>query len=114
MTIIDANEALERLRTGNARFVKERTEPLQRLADHRERLADGQDPWATVLTCSDSRVPPELIFDQGLGDLFVVRVAGNIATTEVLGSIEFASTQLGVRLIVVMGHSGCGAVAANR
>ncbi len=78
----------------------------------REELVGGQRPFATILTCADSRVPPELIFDRGLGDLFVIRVAGNVADDAVLGSIEYASLNLGVNLIVVMGHQSCGAVDA--
>ena len=105
-------EALERLKQGNERFVRHaQTHPdqsLQRVAS----LAAGQSPFAVVLSCSDSRVPPELVFDQGLGDLFVVRVAGNTVNDTVLGSIEYAVEHLGSRLVVVMGHEKCGAVTA--
>ena len=79
----------------------------------REALVQGQAPFAVILSCADSRVPVELLFDQGLGDLFVIRVAGNIATPAVLGSIEYAAAALGTRLIVVLGHTGCGAVKAT-
>ncbi len=109
-----ASEALDRLREGNARFVSGET-----LADpsihqrQRNSLTAGQDPFAVVLGCSDSRVPVETIFDQGLGDLFVVRVAGNVVAPPIIGSVEFAALRLGTRLIVVLGHSGCGAVQAT-
>lgn len=109
-----ALEVLESLRQGNNRFISGKirdrgTENTSR----REELAASQSPSAVVLGCSDSRLPPEVIFDQGLGDLFVVRVAGNVVAPHQLGSIEFAVGQLGARLIVVLGHSGCGAVAAT-
>lgn len=98
------------LTEGNRRFVK--GDPEQKPIDryHRAELAKGQHPFAAILTCADSRVPPEIIFNQGLGDLFVVRVAGNIADPATLGSLEYAAEHLGVSLIVVMGHSHCGAV----
>ncbi len=104
---------LESLREGNRRFA---TGTANRFAaeeaEHRRRLAGGQAPGAVILTCSDSRVPPTLVFDQGLGDLFVIRVAGNIVTREVLGSVEFAVGSLETRLVIVLGHTGCGAVGA--
>jgi len=106
-------EAKQRLEEGNQRYCADRLNHPRRDAERREAIADGQAPFATVLTCSDSRVPPELIFDKGLGDLFVVRVAGNIVGNAVLGSIEFASLHLGVNLTVVMGHASCGAVKAT-
>jgi carbonic anhydrase len=111
--MISAREALARLRDGNRRFVanESTTSPLltpsQRLA-----LANGQEPFAIVLGCSDSRVPAELVFDQGFGDLFVIRVAGNIVAPSQVGSVEFAAARFGTRLVVVMGHSQCGAVIA--
>lgn len=112
--MISATEALARLRAGNRRFIAGdfRHDALASEARRRE-LATGQAPFAIVLGCSDSRVPAEIVFDQGLGDLFVVRVAGNIVTPSQLGSIEFAAEQFGTRLVVVLGHSGCGAVVAT-
>jgi carbonic anhydrase len=111
--MICAQDALTRLRDGNRRFVaNESTAPLltpsQRLA-----LTNGQQPFAIVLGCSDSRVPAELVFDQGFGDLFVIRVAGNIVAPSQVGSVEFAASRFGTRLVVVMGHSQCGAVIAT-
>ena len=112
--ITQASDALQRLREGNARFVAG-AGALERHADaeRRAQLVDGQHPSAIVLGCSDSRVPPEVVFDQGLGELFVVRVAGNVVTPSQLGSVEFAAEQLGARLAVVLGHSQCGAVKAT-
>ncbi|MEM8932082.1 MAG: carbonic anhydrase [Acidobacteriota bacterium] len=109
-----APDALERLQDGNRRFIGGPRQ-LESLADaaRREELAAGQAPFAVILGCADSRVPAEIVFDQGLGDLFVVRVAGNIATPTQVGSIEYAVEMLGSRLIVVLGHSGCGAVQAT-
>lgn len=111
--MISPVEALERLRAGNRRFASD----LRGDHGHGRRarpadLTNGQAPFAIVLGCSDSRVGPELVFDQGLGDLFVVRVAGNVAGPSELGSVEFAATQLGARLVVVLGHQGCGAIEA--
>jgi len=109
--LVHADEALERLIAGNRRFVEDR----RRSRDgHGRRLAlrDGQAPFAVVLTCSDSRVVPELIFDAAIGDLFVIRVAGNVAESHELGSIEYATVLLGTNLIVVMGHESCGAITA--
>lgn len=104
---------LDRLREGNLRFAEGTANRFaEEEADHRRRLAAGQAPETVVLTCSDSRVPPTLIFDQGLGDLFVIRVAGNVVSPEQLGSVEFAVDQLGSRLIIVLGHTDCGAVTA--
>lgn len=107
-------EALERLREGNARFVRE-LRSLDAFGGRRRReaLVDGQSPFAVVLSCSDSRVPSELVFDCGLGDLFVVRVAGNVVAPSLVGSVEFAVATFGVRLAVVMGHTRCGAIAAT-
>jgi carbonic anhydrase len=109
---VGADDALARLMDGNARFLRgeprnTRT-PMEVLAD----LAKVQRPFATVLGCSDSRVPPELIFDVGFGDLFVIRVAGNIVSPEVAGSIQYAATHLKTQLLMVLGHEGCGAVQA--
>lgn len=109
---LSANEALEQLIEGNRRFVEEVVERPRADRLRRIELAKGQKPFATVITCADSRVPVELLFDQGLGDLFVIRVAGNIADDAILGSVEYASLNLGVNLVVVMGHRSCGAVGA--
>lgn len=109
--MISADAALEKLRQGNARFVAN-----VRSADsfvtqlRRAELVADQRPFAIVLGCSDSRVPAELVFDQGLGDLFVIRVAGNIVAPSLVGSVEFAASRFGTRLVVVMGHTFCGAV----
>jgi len=112
--MISAREALERLRDGNRRFVSSigRGEAP---TDHSRRvqLAQGQQPFAIVLGCSDSRVPAEIVFDQGLGELFVIRVAGNIVAPSQIGSVEFAASRYGTRLVVVLGHSQCGAVLAT-
>ena len=110
----DARNALQELRAGNQRLVSGKLERASRI-EHRSfaELATGQSPKAAVLACSDSRVPPELAFDQGPGEIFVVRVAGNVAGPDQIGSIEFATEQLGVSLIVVLGHSDCGAVKAT-
>ena len=112
--MIPASEALERLRQGNRRFVAERARRGSgQTAGRRAEIADGQEPFAIILGCSDSRVPAELVFDQGLGDLFVIRVAGNIVAPSQVGSVEFAALQYGTRLVVVMGHTQCGAVTAT-
>ena len=112
--MILATEALDRLREGNTRFVAgEKTADASIHQAQRSRLATDQDPFAVVLGCSDSRVPVEIIFDQGLGDLFVVRVAGNVVAPPIVGSVEFAAERLGTRLVVVLGHSRCGAVQAT-
>lgn len=114
MTGNDDQTPLERLREGNRRFVAGNAKRFAaHEADQRRELADGQAPDAVILTCSDSRVPPTLIFDQGLGDLFVIRVAGNVVTPEQLGSVEFAVEKLGSRLVIVLGHTRCGAVTAT-
>ena len=106
----DSRQALERLRAGNLRYVTGQFDSSRFGAAARAAVAGGQHPFATVLTCSDSRVPPEAIFSQGLGDLFVVRVAGAVPDPAVLGSIEYAAEHLNVPLVVVMGHLACGAV----
>ncbi|MGA8806905.1 MAG: carbonic anhydrase [Thermoanaerobaculia bacterium] len=108
--MITAIEALKRLRDGNRRFVE--AEGL-RNPGHRPSLADGQEPFAIVLGCSDSRVPAELVFDLGFGDLFVIRVAGNIVAPSQVGSVEFAAARFGTPLVVVMGHTQCGAITAT-
>lgn len=109
-----ALEALERLWEGNHRFCRGARNIDRILASADPgRLASGQEPFAVVLGCSDSRVPVEIIFDQGLGDLFVIRVAGNIVAPSQVGSVEFAAEQFGTRLVVVLGHTGCGAVEAT-
>jgi carbonic anhydrase len=109
-----ADEALERLRAGNRRFVTgEGVREIDASPARRRAIAEGQAPFAIVLGCSDSRVPAELVFDQGLGDLFVIRVAGNIVAPSQIGSIEFAAERFGTRLVVVMGHSDCGAITAT-
>lgn len=112
--MIAALDALERLRDGNRRFISgERRLDTLMNADRRNELVEGQAPFAVILGCSDSRVPVEIIFDQGLGDLFVIRVAGNIVAPSLIGSVEFAAAQFGTRLVVVLGHSHCGAVQAT-
>lgn len=111
---ISAADALQRLREGNAHFVAgaRSVAALSSQLD-REKHAAGQRPFAIILTCSDSRVPAEMIFDQGIGDLFVIRVAGNVVAPSLVGSVEFAAATFATQLVVVMGHSGCGAVQAT-
>lgn len=109
-----AHQALDRLKDGNARYVRGRRERVTLSGhDRRNELVDGQNPFAIILGCSDSRVPAELVFDQGLGDLFVIRVAGNIVAPSQVGSVEFAAEAFGTRLVVVMGHTQCGAIDAT-
>ena len=112
--MMTANEALQRLQQGNKRFVSG-VRSIDSLVKQmqREDFVDGQAPFAIILGCSDSRVPAELVFDQGLGDLFVIRVAGNIVAPSQVGSVEFAASQFGTPLVVVLGHSMCGAVMAT-
>lgn len=110
--MVTATEALARLREGNRRFVSEQNAAPNSSA-RRLALVDGQQPFAIVLGCSDSRVPAELVFDQGFGDLFVIRVAGNVVAPSQVGSVEFAVSRYGTRLVIVMGHSQCGAVLAT-
>jgi carbonic anhydrase len=111
--MISGPEALERLREGNRRFVMNvRSLDVQLSHARRKELTAGQEPFAIILGCSDSRVPAEIVFDQGLGDLFVIRVAGNIVAPSQVGSVEFAAERFGTRLVVVLGHSQCGAVLA--
>jgi carbonic anhydrase len=109
---VSPDQALARLTEGNGRYVSGQMHHPNASGDRRAELAKGQHPFAVVLGCSDSRVPPEIVFDQGLGDLFVIRDAGNTLDNEVLGTIEYAVEHLGSRLIVVLGHEGCGAVIA--
>jgi len=111
--MLEAREALDRLREGNRRFAAGTSNSPELSQARRAELAESQEPFAIVLGCSDSRVPAEIVFDQGLGDLFVIRVAGNIVAPSQVGSIEFAAARFGTRLVVVMGHSGCGAVVAT-
>jgi len=113
--VIPAREALERLREGNARFVSEVSGGDSAANQTRRRFAltAAQEPFAIILGCSDSRVPAEIVFDQGLGDLFVIRVAGNIVAPSQVGSVEFAAARFGTRLVVVLGHSKCGAILAT-
>lgn len=110
--VTDPASALDQLLAGNRRYVEGRSQHPDETMARRKEVAGGQHPIAVVLTCADSRVPPELIFDQGLGDLFTLRVAGNIVDDAVLGSIEFGVEELGVPLVVVLVHERCGAVKA--
>lgn len=109
---LSADAALQKLQQGNERFVKFNLKHPNQTKARRLELVKGQHPFVTVLSCSDSRVPTELIFDQGLGDIFVIRNAGNVLDEHVIGSIEYSVEHLGVNLIVVMGHESCGAVGA--
>jgi carbonic anhydrase len=112
--MIPAREALTRLRDGNRRFVSDdRSSDTLISKARRHELATGQAPFAIILGCSDSRVPAEIVFDQGLGDLFVIRVAGNIVASSQVGSVEFAAARFGTRLVVVLGHSQCGAILST-
>ena len=112
--MISAREALALLREGNRRFAaNQSTSGSVSNQARREALLSGQEPFAIVLGCSDSRVPAELVFDQGFGDLFVIRVAGNIVAPSQVGSVEFAAARFGTRLVVVLGHSQCGAITAT-
>ena len=112
--MISAKEALGRLREGNGRFVAEvRARETLTSQARRNALAAGQEPFAIILGCSDSRVPAEIVFDQGLGDLFVIRIAGNIVAESQVGSVEFAAARFGTPLVVVLGHSQCGAILAT-
>jgi carbonic anhydrase len=112
--VIPAAEALERLREGNRRFASDTsTHTGTGFRSRRLETAPNQEPFAVILGCSDSRVPAEIVFDQGLGDLFIVRVAGNIVAPSQVGSVEFAAARTGARLVVVLGHSRCGAILAT-
>lgn len=112
---LPAEQALQRLREGNDRFLRNvrSLDVAAGLAAARAALAAGQNPFAIILSCSDSRVPSEIVFDQGLGDLFVIRVAGNVVAPSLVGSVEFAAATFGTRLVVVMGHSRCGAIRST-
>lgn len=111
---VGALEALERLQVGNRRFIEEhQTHQTITLRDQLEASAREQRPFAIVIGCSDSRVPLEIVFDQGIGDLFVIRVAGNVVAPSQIGSVEFAAEQFGTQLVVVLGHSNCGAIQAT-
>ena len=113
--MVSAREALQRLQAGNLRFVSRvRGSETGSSGDNRNfELSTSQQPFAIILGCSDSRVPAEMVFDQGLGDLFVIRVAGNIVAPSQVGSVEFAAARFGTRLVVVLGHSQCGAILAT-
>ncbi len=112
--MLSALDALERLREGNRRFVSG-VRSLETLTSQtrRSEFVSGQNPFAVILGCSDSRVPVELVFDQGLGDLFVIRVAGNVVAPSQIGSVEFAAAQFGTQLVVVLGHTRCSAVQST-
>jgi carbonic anhydrase len=112
--MLTAREALERLKQGNERFATN-VRSLDALLSHARRpeIATSQNPFAIILGCSDARVPAEVVFDQGLGDLFVIRVAGNIVAPSQVGSVEFAAARFSTRLVVVMGHTRCGAIQAT-
>lgn len=113
-TLVSPSDALKRLRQGNERFASG-TRSLEAFVSQAklQEYAAGQSPFAIILSCADSRVPAEMIFDQGIGDLFVIRVAGNVIAPSLVGSVEYAAAVLGTQLAVVMGHSGCGAVQAT-
>ncbi|MDD3594447.1 MAG: carbonic anhydrase [Candidatus Gastranaerophilales bacterium] len=112
MSNLSADEALQKLKEGNIRFQEMHLSHPDLSKERRAELLKGQHPFTAVLTCSDSRVPPELIFDQGLGDIFEIRNAGNVLDKHVIGSIEYAVVHLGVKLVIIMGHEDCGAVTA--
>jgi len=111
--VIAAAQALQRLRDGNRRFVAETRDGSAANGARRRELVQSQEPFAIILGCSDSRVPAEIVFDQGLGDLFVIRVAGNVVAPSQIGSVEFAAARFGTRLVVVLGHTQCGAITAT-
>jgi len=110
---ITAQQALQKLSEGNARFVQERAAHPNQSSERRAEVLSGQNPFAVILGCSDSRIPPEIIFDQGIGDLFIVRTAGQVVDDVALGSIEYAVEHLGVPLVMVLGHDKCGAITAT-
>lgn len=110
---LSADKALKKLEQGNARFVQLHQKHPDETKQRRKDMLKGQHPFVVILSCSDSRVPPELIFDQGLGDIFEIRNAGNVLNKHVIGSIEYAVMHCGVKLIVIMGHQDCGAIAAT-
>ena len=109
----NADEALVRLKNGNRRFMDEKPSHTHENASWRSLLVESQKPYATILGCSDSRVPPELIFDAGFGDLFIIRLAGNIIAEDVIGTLQYAVAHLHTSLVIVLGHEGCGAVTAT-
>ena len=115
MPPISAEDALQRLREGNRRFAAgvQQSGEVRPHPERRAELVEAQEPFAIILGCADSRVPAEIVFDQGLGDLFVIRVAGNIVAPSLIGSVEFAATMFATRLVVVLGHTRCGAVSAT-
>ena len=110
---LSSKEALEKLKEGNKRFVKNQAKHPDETLERKKEMLKGQHPFVVILSCSDSRVPPELIFDQGLGDIFEIRNAGNVLNDHVIGSIEYAVMHCGVKLIVIMGHQDCGAIKAT-
>ena len=110
---LSAEEALNKLKQGNERFVQLHQKHPDETKQRRKEMIKGQHPFVVILSCSDSRVPPELIFDQGLGDIFEIRNAGNVLNKHVIGSIEYAVMHCGVKLIVIMGHQDCGAIGAT-
>ncbi|MEQ8189842.1 MAG: carbonic anhydrase [Candidatus Eremiobacterota bacterium] len=112
MITITSDEALKKLITGNKRFAERNMQHPNQTEERQNEIISGQKPFAIILSCSDSRIPPEIVFDQGLGDLFVIRVAGNILDDIIKGSIEYAVDHLKVKLVMVMGHSNCGALKA--
>lgn len=111
--VTNADEALQRLMEGNERYVANKSTDLNESQSRRAELAQGQNPFATIFSCVDSRVPPELVFDRGLGDLFVIRTAGHVIDNAVLGSLEFGVAELKIPLLMVLGHEKCGAVKAT-
>ncbi|ATS17860.1 carbonic anhydrase [Parathermosynechococcus lividus] len=113
MTVVRPNEALTRLMLGNQRFVQHRLDNPHRDFTRIEAVAEHQEPFAAILSCADSRVIPEVLFDQGIGDMFVIRVAGNLAMMDTVASAEYAIAVLGVSLLMVLGHERCGAVKAT-
>ncbi len=111
--VLNADQALQKLLEGNKRFIDVKTVHPDQTVDRRTEVAKSQSPFAVIISCSDSRVPPEIIFDQGIGDLFIIRTAGNVVDNVELGSIEYAAEHLGVNLVMVLGHERCGAVDAT-
>lgn len=111
--VANADEALQRLLEGNQRYAANKSTDLNESQKRRTELASGQSPFATIFSCVDSRVPPELIFDRGLGDLFVIRTAGQVLDSAVLGSLQYGVAELKIPLLVVLGHEKCGAVKAT-
>ena len=110
---MNSKEALNKLIEGNKRFVESNHVFPNLVKERRIELINGQDPFAVIISCSDSRVPSEIVFDRGLGDLFVIRNAGNIVSSSVIGSVEYALSHLNVKLVVILGHDDCGAVKAT-